>query len=272
MTDQSSLSFIHPDAKIGIGSIILPFSYIDKDVVIGDYCKIGPNATLLSGTRLGSSCEVFPGAVLGAVPQDLKFKGEYSTLVIGDNTVIREGATLNRGTMETGTTIVGSHCLIMAYVHIAHDCIIGDHVILSNGVQLAGHVHINDHAVLGGNVLVQQFCKIGRFSFVAGAGLVRNNVPPFVRVAREPLSYIGINRIGLERKGFHISEIEEIKAIYNVIFVQNNSISIGLSLIKNSFQSSVFKDEIISFFSQSKSMISRFKSDPVTLNHEASSQ
>ncbi|MCF8301364.1 MAG: acyl-[acyl-carrier-protein]--UDP-N-acetylglucosamine O-acyltransferase, partial [Haliscomenobacter sp.] len=150
MTDQSSLSFIHPDAKIGIGSIILPFSYVDKDVVIGDYCKIGPNATILSGTRLGSFCEVFPGAVLGAVPQDLKFKGEYSTLVIGDKTVIREGATLNRGTQETGTTSVGSLCLIMAYVHVAHDCIIGDNVILSNGVQLAGHVHINDHAILGG--------------------------------------------------------------------------------------------------------------------------
>jgi UDP-N-acetylglucosamine acyltransferase len=272
MTDQSSLSFIHPDAKIGIGTIVLPFSYVDKDVVIGDYCKIGPNATLLSGTRLGSFCDVFPGAVLGAVPQDLKFKGEYSTLVIGDRTVIREGATLNRGTQETGTTTVGNNCLIMAYVHIAHDCIIGDNVILSNGVQLAGHVHINDHAVLGGNVLVQQFCKIGRFSFVAGAGLVRNNVPPFVRVAREPLSYIGVNHIGLERKGFQLAEIEEIKGIYNVIFVQNNSFNVGISLIRDSFNSSIFKDEIISFFSHSKSMISRFKSDPVPQIHETNSQ
>ena len=272
MTDQSTLSFIHPDAKIGIGSIVLPFSYVDKDVVIGDYCKIGPNATILSGTRLGSFCEVFPGAVLGAVPQDLKFKGEYSTLVIGDKTIIREGATLNRGTFETGTTTVGSHCLIMAYVHIAHDCIIGDNVILSNGVQLAGHVQINDHAVLGGNVLVQQFCNIGRFSFVAGAGLVRNNVPPFVRVAREPLSYIGINKIGLERKGFQLSEIEEIKNIYNVIFVQNNSLNVGISLIRDSFKSSIFKDEIISFFSHSKSMIARFKSNPVSQNHETSTQ
>lgn len=272
MIDQSSLSFIHPDAKIGADCVILPFSYIDKDVVVGDYCKIGPNATILSGTRLGSFCEVFPGAVLGAVPQDLKFKGEYSTLVIGDKTIIREGATLNRGTRETGTTIVGSHCLVMAYVHVAHDCIIGDNVILSNGVQLAGHVHIYDHAVLGGNVLVQQFCNIGRFSFVAGAGLVRNDVPPFVRVAREPLSFLGINKIGLERKGFQLSDIEEIKSIYNVIFVQNNSFSVGLSLIKNSFKSSVFKDEIISFFSQSKSMIAGFKSDPVTQNYEANSK
>ncbi|MCE2770558.1 MAG: acyl-[acyl-carrier-protein]--UDP-N-acetylglucosamine O-acyltransferase, partial [Saprospiraceae bacterium] len=171
-----------------------------------------------------------------------------------------------------GTTSVGSHCLIMAYVHVAHDCIIGDHVILSNGVQLAGHVHINDHAILGGNVLVQQFCKIGRFSFVAGAGLVRNNVPPFVRVAREPLSYIGINHIGLERKGFQLSEIEEIKGIYNVIFVRNSSFSVGISLVKDSVQPSVFKDEIISFFSQSKSMIAGFKSDQVSLTHETSSQ
>ena len=193
-------------------------------------------------------------------------------MVIGDKTVIREGATLNRGTQETGTTSVGSHCLIMAYVHVAHDCIIGDNVILSNGVQLAGHVHINDHAILGGNVLVQQFCKIGRFSFVAGAGLVRNNVPPFVRVAREPLSYIGINHIGLERKGFQLSEIEEIKGIYNVIFVRNSSFSVGISLIKDSVQPSVFKDEIISFFSQSKSMIAGFKSDQVSITHETSSQ
>lgn len=261
MTDQSSLSFIHPDAKLGIGSIVFPFSYIDKDVVVGDHCKIGPNAIILSGTRIGSFCEIFPGAVLGAVPQDLKFKGEYSTLVIGDKTIIREGVTLNRGTIETGTTSVGNGCLLMAYVHIAHDCIIGDNVILSNGVQLAGHVHINDHAVLGGKVLVQQFCKIGRFSFVAGAGLVRNNVPPFVRVAREPLSYIGINKIGMERKGFKSSEIEEIKDIYNVIFVQNTSINVGISLIRDSFKSSTFKDEILSFFSDSKSMIARFKSD-----------
>jgi UDP-N-acetylglucosamine acyltransferase len=268
MPNQSALSFIHPDANIGIGVDILPFCYIDKDVAIGNNCKIGPNVTILSGTKLGNNCEVFPGAVLGAVPQDLKYAGEISSLIIGDNTIIREFVTLNKGTKETGTTIVGDNCLLMAYTHVAHDCILGNHVILSNGVQLAGHVQIDDYAILGGNVLVQQFCKIGRFSFIGGAGLVRNNVPPFVRVAREPLSYIGVNKIGLARKGFQPAEIEEIKEIYTLLFVNNKGIKNGISLIQATFKSSVFKDEIISFVSNSKSLIAGFRSHSIHIENE----
>ena len=271
MSNQSTLSFIHPDANIGIGVDILPFCYIDKEVIIGDYCKIGPNATILSGTKLGNNCKVFPGAVLGAVPQDLKFAGEITSLLIGDNTIIREFATLNKGTKETGTTIVGDNCLLMAYTHVAHDCIIGNHVILSNGVQLAGHVEIDDYAILGGNVLVQQFCKIGRFSFIGGAGLVRNNIPPFVRVAREPLSYIGVNKIGLARNGFKQTEIDEIKEIYNILFVQNKGIKIGISLVQESLESSVFKDEIISFVSNSKSLIAGWRSNSIQIENENNS-
>jgi len=268
MFNQSSLSFIHPDANIGIGVEILPFCYIDKDVVIGDHCKIGPNVTILSGTILGNHCEVFPGAVLGAIPQDLKFEGESTNLDIGNNTKIREFVTVNKGTKETGTTIIGNNCLLMAYSHVAHDCVLGNYVILSNGVQLAGHVHIDDSAILGGNVLVQQFCKIGRYSFIGGAGLVRNNVPPFVRVAREPLSYIGVNKIGLARNGFHQSEIENIKKIYNLLFIQNKSLEKGIHKIKETMESSLFKDEIISFVSNSKSLIAGFRSHSIPIENE----
>jgi UDP-N-acetylglucosamine acyltransferase len=272
MSSLSSLSFIHPKATLGSNVEVLPFCYIDEDVVVGDNCKIGPNATLLAGTRLGMNNVIFPGAVLGAVPQDLKFSGEYSTLIIGNNNVIREGVTLNRGTKETGTTIVGDHCLLMAYVHVAHDCILGNHVVLSNGVQLAGHVQIDDYAVLGGHVLVQQFCRIGRFSFIAGAGLVRKNVPPFVRVAREPLSYMGVNKIGLSRKGFQQTEINEIKDIYNLLFVFNTGINKGLSTIRDTIFKSAYKDEIIDFVNQSKSLIAGINSYSTQRENENNTQ
>lgn len=272
MLNPSSLSFIHPNATLGTGVQVLPFCYIDEDVVVGDNCKIGPNATLLAGTRLGMDCVVFPGAVLGAVPQDLKFSGEYSTLVIGNNTIIRECVTLNRGTRETGSTIVGENCLLMAYVHVAHDCLLGNNLVLSNGVQLAGHVQIDDHAVLGGHVLVQQFCRIGRFSFVAGAGLVRNNVPPFIRVAREPLSYIGVNKIGLSRKGFQPAEIAEIKDIYNLLFVFNKGINSGIAQIQDTIFTTSYKEEIIDFVNQSKSLIAGFNSDITQMENENNTQ
>lgn len=271
MSNQSSLSFIHPDANIGIGVEILPFCYIDKDVIIGDNCKIGPNVTIFPGTKLGNHCEVFPGAVLGAIPQDLKYEGETTNLVIGDKTIIREFVTLNKGTKETGTTVVGNNCLLMAYSHVAHDCVLGNYVILSNGVQLAGHVHIDDFAILGGNVLVQQFCKIGRFTFIGGAGLVRKNVPPFVRVAREPLSYIGVNKIGLARNGFHQSDINNIKEIYDLLFIQNKSLKKGILMIKESIKASVFKDEIISFVTDSKSLIAGFRSYSILIENENNS-
>src|SRR5690554_270385 len=186
-------AFIHPNAKIGKGVQIDPFAYIAEDVVIGDGCWIGPNATIMDGARIGKNCKIFPGAVISAIPQDLKYKGEKTTAEIGDNTTIRECVTINRGTADRNKTVVGSNCLLMAYVHIAHDVIVGNHVILANTVNIAGHVTIEDYVTLEGVVAVQQFVRIGMHSFIAGGSLVRKNVPPYVKAAREPLSFVGVN-------------------------------------------------------------------------------
>ena len=181
-------SIIHPEAKIGKGVTIGPFTYIDKNVEIGEGTWIGPNVTIFEGARIGKNCKIFPGAVISGIPQDLKFKGEETTAEIGDNTTIREYVTVNRGTAYLGKTVVGSNSLLMAYVHIAHDCIVGNNVILANNVGLAGHVEVEDWAILEGRVGVQQFIKIGMHVFIAGGSLVRKHVPPYVKAAREPLS------------------------------------------------------------------------------------
>jgi len=255
MTTISPLSFVHPDAKLGKGIEILPFSYVEADVVIGDGCRIGPSANILSGTRLGVNCHIFPGAVLGALPQDLKFAGEYSTLTVGNHTVVRESATVNRGTAVTGNTAIGARCLLMAYVHVAHDCILGNEVVLSNQVQLAGHVQIGDYATLGGNVLVQQFCRIGRFSFIGGAGLVRKHVPPFVRAAREPLSFLGINRIGLKRKGFSEEDLALIQEIYRLLYGRTLLRQEALLTIRESYPDSELATEILNFTESDPNLI-----------------
>jgi len=198
----SPLAHIHPDAKIGPGTVVEPFAYITADVVIGNNCWIGPHAVIMDGARIGNDCRVFPGAVISAIPQDLKFEGEQTTTEIGNNTTIRECVTINRGTKDRFKTSVGANCLLMAYVHIAHDCAVGNNVILANSVNVAGHVEIEDWAILEGYVGVSQFVKIGAHSFVAGQSGVRKNVPPFVKAAREPLAYVGVNSVGLRRRGF----------------------------------------------------------------------
>lgn len=224
-------NFISPNAHIGSDVTIGPYTYIDEDVTIGDGCHIYPNVTILKGTRLGNHCTVFPGAVLGAIPQDLKFKGEESILEIGDHTTIRECCTLNRGTSYSGTTKVGSHCLLMAYVHVAHDCIVGDHVVIANSVNLAGHVEISDHVILGGLVAVHQFSKIGAYSMVGGTGKVRKDIPPYIKVDREPLQFMGVNTIGLQRNGFDPGRIESIKQIYHHLFVKNDNLQKALQTV-----------------------------------------
>ncbi|MFN3875388.1 MAG: acyl-ACP--UDP-N-acetylglucosamine O-acyltransferase, partial [Flavobacteriales bacterium] len=193
----SPLASVHPDAKLGSDVIVEPFATIYADVQVGDCSWIGPNAVLMDGARIGRNCRIFPGAVIGAIPQDLKFAGEYTTAEVGDGTTVRECVTINRGTADRLKTAVGRNSLLMAYVHLAHDCIVGDHVVIANSVNLAGHVTIDDWAILEGNVAVQQFIHIGAHSFIAGASLVRKNVPPFVKAAREPLSYVGVNVVGL---------------------------------------------------------------------------
>ncbi len=240
-------SVIHPDAKIGENVTIGPFCYIDKNVEIGDGTWLGPNVTIFEGARIGKGCRIFPGAVIAGIPQDLKFKGEPSIAVIGDYTTVREYVTVNRGTAYANKTEVGSHCLLMAYVHVAHDCHIGDYVILANNVNLAGHVEIQDWAILEGLVAVQQFMRIGNHSFIAGGSLVRKNVPPYVKAAREPLSYAGVNITGLRRRNFSEKQIDNIKEIYRILFVKGYNTSHALEIIEDSLEPTPERENIISF-------------------------
>ena len=206
------LSHIHPNASIAKNVVIEPFTSIENNVTIGSGTWIGSNVTIMTGARIGKNCSIFPGSVISAVPQDLKFDGEDTTAVIGDNTIIRECVTINRGTTDRNKTVIGKNCLIMAYCHIAHDCIVGDNSIFSNNSTLAGHVTVGSHVILAGMVAVHQFCSIGNHAFVAGGSLVRKDVPPFVKAAREPLSYVGVNSVGLRRRGFDSQVIMEIQS------------------------------------------------------------
>lgn len=254
---MSQLSYIHPNAKIGKGVSIEPFSTIYDNVEIGEGTWIGPNVTIFPGARIGKNCRIFPGAVISAIPQDLKFNGEDTTTEIGDNTTIRECVTINRGTTDKMKTAVGSNCLLMAYVHVAHDCILGNNIILANSVTLAGHVQIDDWAILEGLVAVQQFIRIGAHSFLAGGSLVRKNVPPFTKAAREPLQYIGINSVGLRRRGFTNELILEIEDIYRTLYVKGLNVANALTVIEQEAPASKEKDEILNFIRESKDGIMR---------------
>lgn len=249
------LANVHPEAKIGNNVTIEPFATVQKDVVIGDDCWIGPNAVIMNGARMGKNCKVFPGAVVSGIPQDLKFKGEDTTTEIGDNTTIRECVTINRGTVDKYKTVVGSNCLIMAYAHIGHDCIIGHHCILGNTVQLAGHVLIDDYAIFGGACAVQQFSKIGAHAYIGGGSLVRKDVPPFTKAAREPLSYAGINTVGLRRRGYEQDKINEIQDIYRYIFLKGMNVSKAIEKVETEIPSSTERDYIVNFIKTSESGI-----------------
>ncbi len=251
------LAYIHPDARIGKDVTIEPFSTIAKDVVIGDGTWIGPNVSIMEGARIGKNCRIFPGAVISAIPQDLKFSGEITTTEIGDNTTIRECVTINRGTKDKFKTVVGANCLLMAYVHVAHDCLIGNNVILANCVNLAGHVEIEDHAILEGLVAVQQFVRIGSHSFITGGSLVRKNVPPFVKAAREPLSYVGINAVGLRRRGLSNEVILQIEDIYRTIYVKGYNVTNAVNIVELEAPTSPEKEQIIKFIRESTNGIMR---------------
>ncbi|MBC8046428.1 MAG: acyl-ACP--UDP-N-acetylglucosamine O-acyltransferase [Fimbriimonadaceae bacterium] len=246
------LAYVHPQAKIADNVVVEPFAFISKNVEIGEGSWIGPNSTIMPNTRIGKNCRIYPGAVIGASPQDLKFDGEETEVIIGNNTVIRECVTIHRGTKYAYKTIVGNNCLLMAYVHLAHDCNVGNNVILANSVGLAGHCEVGDWAILEGMVAVQQFIKIGQHAFIAGGSLVRKDVPPFVKAAREPLSYVGVNSIGLRRRGFSAENIQHIQDIYRMIFVRGYNISKALSLIEADMPTSDERDMIVTFIRNSK--------------------
>lgn len=253
----SPLAYIHPDAKLGNNVVVEPFASIYANVVVGDGSWIGPNAVLMDGARIGKDCRIFPGAVIGAIPQDLKFAGEMTTAEVGNGTTIRECVTINRGTADRLKTAVGSNCLLMAYVHLAHDCIVGNNVVIANSVNLAGHVTIDDWAILEGNVAVQQFMHIGAHSFIAGASLVRKNVPPFVKAAREPLSYVGVNVVGLRRRGYADDAIARIEDIYREIFVRTTNVERAVQNVEQTLQPSPERGQILDFIRSSPRGIMR---------------
>ncbi len=251
------LTSIHPEAKIAANVIVEPFSSIQKNVEIGEGTWIGPNVTIMEGARIGKNCKIFPGAVISAIPQDLKFVGEETLTKIGDNTTIRECVTINRGTKANWETVVGSNCLIMAYVHIAHDCVVGNNCILANSVQLAGHIIIGDYANLGGMVAVNQFVNIGSHVYIAGASLVRKDIPPFTKAAREPISFVGINSVGLDRRGYTEEQINNIHNIYRIIFGADLNVTSALEKVEQTFPQSVERDEIVTFIRNAKRGIMR---------------
>lgn len=248
---------INPGAKIGANVQIGPFTTIDDNVEIGDGCRIGSNVTILSGARIGKNVTIFPGAVISAIPQDLKFRGEDTQAFIGDNTVLRECVTVNRGTAAKGRTVVGSNCLIMAYCHVAHDTIVGNNVIISNATQLAGEVEVDDFAVIGGGSLVHQFCHIGSHVMLQGGALVNKDIPPFVKAAREPISYTGINSIGLHRRGFSAEAIARIQEIYRMIYASGLNVTDAVARIEAEVESSPERDIIINFIRGSQRGIIR---------------
>lgn len=248
---NQALAYVHPEAKIADNVVIEPFVTIHKNVEIGEGSWIGSNATIMEGTRIGRNCRVFPGAVIGAIPQDLKFGGEETTVEIGDSTTIREFVTVNRGTSASMKTVVGSHCLLMAYVHVAHDCVIGNHCILANAVNLGGHITIGDYAIVGGLSAVHQFVHIGAHVMISGGSLVRKDVPPYTKAARDPLSFAGINSVGLSRRGFTNEKINEIHDIYRTIYSKNLNISQAVARVGTAHPASPERDEIIDFITSS---------------------
>ena len=250
-------TYIHPNAKLATNVKVDPFSVIHQNVEIGEGTWIGSNVTIMEGARIGKNCRIFPGAVIAAIPQDLKFEGEDTTVEIGDNTTIREFVTINRGSKDRWTTKVGNNCLLMAYCHIAHDCIVGNNVILANSVQLAGHVTVDDFAIIGGLSAAHQFTHIGRHTYIAGMSAIRKDVPPFVKAAREPLSYSGINSVGLMRRGFSKEKIEEIQNIYRTIFQRGYTISKAIGMVEEEFETSAHRELIIDFVKSSEKGIIR---------------
>jgi len=246
------LAYIHPGAKIATNVVVEPFTTIHNNVEIGSGSWIGSNVTIMEGARIGKNCRIFPGAVISAIPQDLKFDGEDSLAIIGDNTTIRECVTVNRGTKALGKTQIGDNCLIMATTHIAHDCIIGNNCIIANGSVIAGHVTVGNFAILSGLVAVHQFIHIGEHAMVSGGSLVRKDVPPYTKAGKEPLSYIGINSIGLRRRGFNTEKIREIQDIFRILYQKNYNTTQASAIIEGEMEATKERDQILLFIKNSQ--------------------
>lgn len=253
----SNLAFIHPDAKIGKDVIVEPFVYVAGNVTIGDGTWVGPGAIIMDGARIGKNCKIFPSAVISGIPQDLKYHGEETTAELGDNTTARECVTVNRGTAAVGRTLIGNNCLLMAYSNVGHDCSIGNNAIIGNSSSLAGEVNVGDWAILSGGTLVHQFSHIGAHVIIGGGAKVRIDVPPFVKADRDPLSFLGLNSVGLMRRGFEKERIDEIHEIYRAIYQKGMNFSQALEFVESEFKSSPDRDYILEFIRKSERGIIR---------------
>lgn len=239
-------------AIIGDNVHIGNFTTIEDDVIIDDNTWIGNNVNILKGTRIGKNCQIHAGAVLGGIPQDLKYKGEYTLLEISNDTIIREFVTINKGTSSKGKTIIGKGNLIMANTHIGHDCVIGNNCIIGFNVGMAGEVIVGDHANISGLTAIHQFSIIGEYSMISGMSRIVKDVPPYILASREPLSYCGLNIVGLKRNGFTYDKIEELKKIYQIIFQEKRNTTHSLALIEKNFEATYERDTIITFIKNSK--------------------
>jgi UDP-N-acetylglucosamine acyltransferase len=257
MNSVSSMAFVHPEAKLGENVIVEPFAYIDGNTEIGDGTRVMTQASILYGARIGKNCTIFPHATIAGIPQDLKFQGEDTTAIIGDNTIIRECATVNRGTASRGFTKVGDNCLIMAYSHVAHDCVLNNHVILGNTTQLAGEIEIDDYAIISGGSLAHQFSKIGAHVMIQGGSRISKDIPPFVMVGREPITYVGLNIVGLKRRGFSRERINSIQEVYRYLYMSGYNISQAVERIEQELPETEDRELILNFIRSSSRGIIR---------------
>ncbi|MDH3268019.1 MAG: acyl-ACP--UDP-N-acetylglucosamine O-acyltransferase [Ignavibacteria bacterium] len=245
-------AIVNPDAKLGDNLSVGPYAIIEGDVEIGEDCSVGPHAVIYSGARIGNRVKIFQGASVANLPQDLKFSGEPTLFIIGDDTIIREFATLHRGTKETGKSQVGKNCLFMAYSHVAHDCSVGDNCIIANAVQIGGHAHIEDYVIVGGSTPVHQFSLIGEHAMVAGGIRITQDVPPFILAAHTPATFAGINAIGLRRRGFKNEDIQILKDIFGLIYNKSHNVSQAAKIIEEKFGNNIYAQKVLSFLSRSK--------------------
>lgn len=251
MSNISNLASVHKDAKIGANVIIEPFAYIEGEVEIGEGTHIMSGAQVRNGSIVGKGCTIFPGAVVGGIPQDLKYRGEKTLAIVGDNTTVRECVTINKGTVAKGQTVVGSNCLLMAYSHIAHDCIVKDYVIIGNATQLAGEVEVDHHAILSGGSLVHQFTRIGAHVMIQGGTRLGKDIPPYTIAGREPVCFSGVNLIGLRRSGYTNDKINEIQEIYRTIYQAGLNFSDAIVQIEKGFEKTAEMEEVVNFIKNS---------------------
>ncbi len=251
MNTVSNLAFVHPEAKLGENIIVEPFAFVDRNTEIGDGTHLMSHSTILNGARIGKNCTIFPHATIAGVPQDLKFQGEDTTAEVGDNTIVRECATVNRGTASRGKTVVGNDCLIMAYSHVAHDCILRNNIILGNATQLAGEVEIDDYAIISGGTLIHQFTRIGAHAMIQGGSKIPKDIPPFVLVGREPIVFMGLNVVGLRRRGFTSEQINSMQEIYRYIYQTGNNVSQATGKIEKELPETNERNHILEFIRSS---------------------